>query len=200
MFGEVVRQAGNGTRIRGYAINVSNYNPFKAEVPEPYTEYSNSADESSYATSLSPFLEAEGLPTRFIIDQGRVALPGAREEWYVAPPFPTRFPDHQPANFEPPLHFLFVVLSRKMLTIPGVNGATWLLLASVSSPVPLSITLSSTALSGSSLAVRVTASAACRMRQGLASGLRSMRRCWWRTRTQASPSDLAIQERHRQEI
>ncbi|KAG6367790.1 hypothetical protein INS49_001985 [Diaporthe citri] len=81
LFGEVVRQAGNGTRIRGYAINVSNYNPFKAEVPEPYTEYSNSADESSYATSLSPHLEAEGLPTRFIIDQGRVALPGAREEW-----------------------------------------------------------------------------------------------------------------------
>ncbi|KAK7700028.1 1,4-beta-D-glucan cellobiohydrolase cel6b [Diaporthe eres] len=81
VFGEVVRQAGNGTRIRGYATNVSNYNPFKAEIPEPYTEYSNSADESSYATSLSPYLEAEGLPTRFIIDQGRVALPGAREEW-----------------------------------------------------------------------------------------------------------------------
>lgn len=81
IFGEVVRQAGNSSRIRGYATNVSNYNPFKAEIPEPYTEYSNSADESNYTTSLSPYLEAEGLPTRFIIDQGRVALPGARAEW-----------------------------------------------------------------------------------------------------------------------
>ncbi|KKY35374.1 putative exoglucanase 3 [Diaporthe ampelina] len=81
VFGEVVHKAGNSSHIRGYAINVSNYNPFKAEVPEPYTEYSNSADESSYATTLSPYLEAQGLPTRFIIDQGRVALPGARAEW-----------------------------------------------------------------------------------------------------------------------
>lgn len=91
---------------------------------------------------------------------------------------------------EPP----FTVLSRKMLTIPGVNGATWLLLASVSSPVPPSITLSSTALSGSSLAVRVTASAAWTVRPRLVSGLRSTRRCWWRTRTQVSPSDLTVQE------
>ncbi|KAG8167528.1 hypothetical protein KVR01_003217 [Diaporthe batatas] len=81
VFGDVVRQAGNSSRIRGYATNVSNYNPFKANIPEPYTEYSNSADESNYTISLSPYLEAEGLPTRFIIDQGRVALPGARAEW-----------------------------------------------------------------------------------------------------------------------
>lgn len=110
MFGEVVRQAGNGTRIRGFATNVSNYNPFKAAVPEPYTEYSNSFDESSYATSLSPHLEAEGLPTRFIIDQGRVALPGAREEWYVAPPFPNSCPGCLPGNFDSLFIFLLVVV------------------------------------------------------------------------------------------
>ncbi|KAI9163925.1 putative exoglucanase 3 precursor protein [Paramyrothecium foliicola] len=71
----------NSTKIRGFSTNVSNYNPFNAEVREPYTEYSNSWDESHYASSLAPHLEAAGLPTNFIIDQGRVAAPGAREEW-----------------------------------------------------------------------------------------------------------------------
>jgi cellulose 1,4-beta-cellobiosidase len=45
------------------------------------TEWSPSWDESHYASSLAPYLEAEGLPSNFIIDQGRVALPGARAEW-----------------------------------------------------------------------------------------------------------------------
>ena len=73
--------AGNNTRIRGFSTNVSNYNPFEANPRENYTEYSQSWDESHYASTLAPFLEAEGLPSRFIIDQGRVALPGARKEW-----------------------------------------------------------------------------------------------------------------------
>lgn len=69
------------SKVRGYATNVSNYNSFNAKVRENYTEWSPSWDESHYATALAPFLEAEGLPAKFIIDQGRVALPGAREEW-----------------------------------------------------------------------------------------------------------------------
>lgn len=60
---------------------MSNYNPFNANPRENFTTDSNSWDESHYATSLSPHLEAEGLPSRFIIDQGRVAVPGGREEW-----------------------------------------------------------------------------------------------------------------------
>ncbi|KAK4443063.1 glycoside hydrolase family 6 protein [Podospora aff. communis PSN243] len=82
-FATVVELAGNGTnKIRGFATNVSNYNPFNATgVRENYTEWSNSWDEGNYATSLAPFLEEEGLPANFIIDQGRVHLPGAREEW-----------------------------------------------------------------------------------------------------------------------
>ncbi|KAJ4308451.1 1,4-beta-D-glucan cellobiohydrolase cel6b [Neodidymelliopsis sp. IMI 364377] len=68
-------------KIRGFATNVSNYNPFNAKVRENYTEYSPSWDESHYASSLAPYLEAEGLPSKFIVDQGRVALPGARAEW-----------------------------------------------------------------------------------------------------------------------
>jgi cellulose 1,4-beta-cellobiosidase len=80
-FAEVVKLAGEGKKIRGFVTNVSNYNPFNATVRENYTEWSNSWDESHYATSLAPFLETEGLPAHFIVDQGRVHLPGARKEW-----------------------------------------------------------------------------------------------------------------------
>ncbi|KAF2838223.1 glycoside hydrolase family 6 protein [Patellaria atrata CBS 101060] len=80
-FAKVLSMAGNSTKIRGFATNVSNYNPYNAIIRENYTEWSPSWDESHYATSLSEKLVAEGLPAHFIIDQGRVALPGAREEW-----------------------------------------------------------------------------------------------------------------------
>ncbi|KAH7094519.1 1, 4-beta cellobiohydrolase [Paraphoma chrysanthemicola] len=84
IFSKVVKDAQKinpKAKIRGYSTNVSNYNPFNAKVRENYTEYSPSWDESHYASSLSPFLEAEGLPSNFIVDQGRVHLPGAREAW-----------------------------------------------------------------------------------------------------------------------
>ncbi|KAM7194243.1 glycoside hydrolase family 6 protein [Rhypophila sp. PSN 637] len=81
-FAKVVELAGKGkNKIRGFSTNVSNYNPYNATIRENYTEWSNSWDESNYATSLTPFLEAEGLPAHFIVDQGRVGLYGAREEW-----------------------------------------------------------------------------------------------------------------------
>lgn len=82
IFAEVVQKAGNGTnRIRGFSTNVSNYNPFQAAARENYTEYSHSWDESHYASSLAPHLAANGLPARFIVDQGRVAQFGARAAW-----------------------------------------------------------------------------------------------------------------------
>jgi cellulose 1,4-beta-cellobiosidase len=80
-FKKIVSAAGNDTKIRGFATNVSNYNPFVAEVRENYTEYSPSWDETHYTSSLAPFFEEEGLPSRFIVDQSRVHLPGARKEW-----------------------------------------------------------------------------------------------------------------------
>ncbi|KAK0672371.1 family 6 putative glycoside hydrolase [Cercophora samala] len=84
-FAEVLKRAdeasGKKNKIRGFATNVSNYNPLHAVVRENYTEWSNSWDESNYATSLAPHLEERGLPAHFIVDQGRVALPGARKEW-----------------------------------------------------------------------------------------------------------------------
>lgn len=84
VFAKVVAMAkklNSKSKIRGYATNVSNYNSFSAKVRENYTEFSPSWDESHYASALAPYLEAEGLPSKFIIDQGRVALPGARQEW-----------------------------------------------------------------------------------------------------------------------
>ncbi|KAK9424341.1 putative Glycoside hydrolase family 6 protein [Seiridium unicorne] len=81
IFAEVVQKSGNSTKVRGFSTNVSNYNPFIANPRENYTEWSNSYDESHYASSLAPHLEAQGLPTRFIIDQGRVAQYGARADW-----------------------------------------------------------------------------------------------------------------------
>ncbi|KAI0132694.1 glycoside hydrolase family 6 protein [Xylariales sp. AK1849] len=81
IFAEVVKLAGNSTKIRGFSTNVSNYNPLNADPRENFTEYSNSWDESHYASSLAPHLEEEGLPSRFIIDQGRVAQSGARTDW-----------------------------------------------------------------------------------------------------------------------
>ncbi|KAK2754668.1 putative exoglucanase gh6d [Arachnomyces sp. PD_36] len=67
--------------IRGFSTNVSNYNPFSAETPDPVTDGSQSYDESHYVSNLAPALEGAGLPSRFIIDQSRVALPGARSDW-----------------------------------------------------------------------------------------------------------------------
>ncbi|KAK5755549.1 hypothetical protein LTS12_014305 [Elasticomyces elasticus] len=101
-FAKVVQMAQNLTKkatIRGFSINVSNYvglvcfrtessilltshqNPYLATVREPYDEYNNAYDNSHYATVLSSHLIANGLPAHFIVDQGRVAEPGARAAW-----------------------------------------------------------------------------------------------------------------------
>ncbi|KAK4170729.1 1, 4-beta cellobiohydrolase [Triangularia setosa] len=71
----------NSTEIRRFSTNISNYNPFEAEVREPYTDYFNSQDESHYVDSLLLRLEAVGLPSHFITGQIRVAAPGVRKDW-----------------------------------------------------------------------------------------------------------------------
>ena len=74
-------KAGSGAKIRGFSTNISNYNPFQATVREDYTEWSPSWDEDNYTRSLAAEMERVGLPNKFIVDQSRVHLPGAREEW-----------------------------------------------------------------------------------------------------------------------
>ncbi|RPA81014.1 cellobiohydrolase [Ascobolus immersus RN42] len=77
LFKEVVRRAGKNVKIRGFATNVSNYNAYKATVPDII--YGGNAthpdnanwSEHRYVTALTPYLLKEGLPAKFIIDQGR---------------------------------------------------------------------------------------------------------------------------------
>ena len=61
MFARVVGLAGEGKKIRGFATNVSNYNPFNTTFEEEWLEGSPSFDESHYTQALAPYLEAEGL-------------------------------------------------------------------------------------------------------------------------------------------
>ncbi|KAK0387703.1 hypothetical protein NLU13_3948 [Sarocladium strictum] len=78
---ELAKESNPTAKIRGFVTNVSNYNPFIATQRENFTEWSNSWDESHYVDSLAPHLEEAGLPSRFIVDQGRVAEYGSREAW-----------------------------------------------------------------------------------------------------------------------
>ena len=84
VFAEVLEGAKNITssaKVRGVAINVSNYNQYVSAVRENFTEWSNSWDESHYVNSLAPHLETAGYPAHFIIDQGRAGKGAIRTEW-----------------------------------------------------------------------------------------------------------------------
>ena len=78
---DIMRKAGSHNRLRGFVSNISNYNPFHLDEAPAYAEDNLSFDESRYVTYLSEYLQGYGLPTRFIIDQGRVAVEGTREDW-----------------------------------------------------------------------------------------------------------------------
>ncbi|KAG4438561.1 hypothetical protein IFR05_005936 [Cadophora sp. M221] len=70
-----------GATIRGFATDVSNFNPYIANPRANYTEWSKSFDELNYAQSLAPHLTNNSLPAHFIIDQGRSGLQNTRTEW-----------------------------------------------------------------------------------------------------------------------
>jgi len=70
-----------GAKIRGFATDVSNFNPYIANPRANYTEWSKSFDELNYAQSLAPHLTNNSLPAHFIIDQGRSGLQNTRTEW-----------------------------------------------------------------------------------------------------------------------
>lgn len=83
-FAKVVSMAQNmtaGAKIRGFATDVSNFNPYIANPRANYTEWSKSFDELNYAQSLAPHLTNNSLPAHFIIDQGRSGLQNTRTEW-----------------------------------------------------------------------------------------------------------------------
>lgn len=81
LFAEVLKRAGHGMKIRGFATNVSNYNAYRVAVREEFTNGSRSWDESHYVNNLAPYLKADGLPQHFIIDVGRSGRTGIRSSW-----------------------------------------------------------------------------------------------------------------------
>lgn len=65
------------SKLRGFSTNIANYNPLQVSEKHPgKNDATKPADESTYINKLSPLLEAQGLPSRFIVDQGRVAMKG----------------------------------------------------------------------------------------------------------------------------
>ncbi len=82
IFREVLDAAGGVDRIRGFATNVSNYNPLSGEDGlrlEPSTPTPN---ELVYVQKLSASLAAEGIRDKgFIIDTSRNGKGGIRSSW-----------------------------------------------------------------------------------------------------------------------
>lgn len=86
VFRDVLTQAGAGVRVRGFAINVSNYSPLRAADPDPldnsYYQWNPAHDELTYARLLQQDLAAVGVaPRDIVIDTGRNGNPLARSSW-----------------------------------------------------------------------------------------------------------------------
>jgi cellulose 1,4-beta-cellobiosidase len=79
LFKEVLAMAGGAGRIRGFATNVSNYDPVKVESKIPRDPAAAGVDEMTYVQDLSKALDAAGITGKgFIIDTGRNGVPNVR--------------------------------------------------------------------------------------------------------------------------
>ena len=108
VFKKVLEKAGKGVKIRGFSTNVANYNPYDPPLVDPAIyrpgSFNPNWSELRYIKALAPYLRECGLPTHFIVDQGRSGAQGIRDSpthWcnvkgagYVPlvplPPFPPR--------------------------------------------------------------------------------------------------------------
>lgn len=72
LYKEVLEMAGGADRIRGFALNVSNYDPAKFSNPTPRDPVGPADDELGYAQDLSRGLARAGITGKgFVIDTGR---------------------------------------------------------------------------------------------------------------------------------
>ncbi len=72
LFKEVLQMAGGAHRVRGFALNVSSYDPVKVPETRPRDPHYAPNDELSYADDLARGLEAAGVTgKKFVIDTGR---------------------------------------------------------------------------------------------------------------------------------
>jgi cellulose 1,4-beta-cellobiosidase len=72
LYKEVLTLAGGAERIRGFALNVSNYDPLRTDTASP-------CDEMTYVGRLAKNLASVGITGKgFVIDTGRDGIPGVR--------------------------------------------------------------------------------------------------------------------------
>jgi cellulose 1,4-beta-cellobiosidase len=72
LYKEVLELAGGADRVRGFAVNVSNYDPVKASNPAPRDPAGPADDELGYVDDLARALARVGITGKgFVIDTGR---------------------------------------------------------------------------------------------------------------------------------
>ncbi|KAG6833652.1 Beta-glucosidase cel3A [Tephrocybe sp. NHM501043] len=81
LFGQLYKDAGSPSFVRGLATNVANYNALSASSPDPVTSGNSNYDEIHYINALAPLLTSSGFPAHFIVDQGRSGVQNIRSAW-----------------------------------------------------------------------------------------------------------------------
>jgi cellulose 1,4-beta-cellobiosidase len=85
LYAEVLKMAGGAERIRGFALNVSNYDPIKVSNLTPRDPAGPSDDELGYVNDLAQALARVGIAGKgFVIDtgrDGRANIRTAAESW-----------------------------------------------------------------------------------------------------------------------
>jgi cellulose 1,4-beta-cellobiosidase len=81
LYKQVLDMAGGADRVRGFALNVSNYDPLEAHNPTPHDPAGPSDDELGYVNDLAAALERVGVGGKgFIVDTGRNGRGGLRSD------------------------------------------------------------------------------------------------------------------------
>ncbi|KAI0885514.1 glycoside hydrolase family 6 protein [Annulohypoxylon maeteangense] len=82
---KVYKNAGSPKQVRGYATNIAGWNSWD-EDPGEFSDasdakYNSCQNEKTYVTKFSAALKTAGFPEHAIVDTGRNAVTGLREEW-----------------------------------------------------------------------------------------------------------------------
>ncbi|KAI2606503.1 glycoside hydrolase family 6 protein [Hypoxylon fragiforme] len=82
---KVYKAAGSPKQVRGYATNIAGWNSWDEEPGEfsdaSDAKYNSCQNEKTYVTKFSAALKTAGFPEHAIVDTGRNAVTGLREEW-----------------------------------------------------------------------------------------------------------------------
>ncbi|KAI1778174.1 glycoside hydrolase family 6 protein [Hypoxylon cercidicola] len=82
---KVYKAAGSPSQVRGYATNIAGWNAWDEEPGEfsdaSDAKYNSCQNEKTYVTKFSAALSSAGFPNHAIVDTGRNAVTGLREEW-----------------------------------------------------------------------------------------------------------------------